>query len=65
MQFSIDVAIVTRDEDGNWYRLIHEKTGYAHLDRYYWNKVATQRASRTGWTGSKSTTDGPRSGSAT
>lgn len=39
MEFSIDVAIVTRDEDGNWYRLIHEKTGYAHLDRYYWNKV--------------------------
>ncbi len=35
--FSIDLAIVTRDTDGNWHRLIHEKTGNTHNDRYYWN----------------------------
>ena len=42
-QFSIDVAVVSQDEDGNWHRLIHEKTGYTYEDRYYWNKVRSSK----------------------
>ena len=38
-QFSMDVCIVAKDRDGNWYRLIHEKTGYTYQDRYFWNQV--------------------------
>lgn len=36
--FSIDLAIVTRDEDGTLYRLIHNKTGIIENDNWYWNK---------------------------
>lgn len=36
--FSIDLAIVHEDESGS-YRLIHEKSGIASQDRYFWNKV--------------------------
>lgn len=35
--FSIDVCIIYRDEDGQFYRLIHKKTGLASRDQYYWN----------------------------
>lgn len=35
--FSIDVCIVTKNNDGGWERLIHEKTGFTYNDRYYWN----------------------------
>lgn len=35
--FSIDVCITVRDEVDNFYRLIHEKTGWFYNDRYYWN----------------------------
>lgn len=38
-EFSIDVCIVTKDESGNLYRLIHDKTGWVSLDRYYLNKA--------------------------
>lgn len=34
--FKIDLAIV-KQENGSWYRLIHEKTGFVNQDRYYWN----------------------------
>lgn len=37
-EFSIDLAIVSEDNDGRWYRLIHEKTGYFSSDRWYWNE---------------------------
>lgn len=36
-KWSIDLCIVTKDPDGNWQRLIHEKTGFAQYDRYFWN----------------------------
>lgn len=35
--FSIDVCIVREDNCGNWYRLIHKKTGYTCYDQYYWH----------------------------
>ena len=38
-EFSIDVCIVKRDRHG-LHRLIHEKTGFAQYDRYYWNLVS-------------------------
>ena len=37
-EFSIDVAIVAEGRN-QWYRLIHEKTGFAAYDRYYWNEA--------------------------
>ena len=36
-KWSIDLCIVTKASDGNWQRLIHEKTGFAQYDRYFWN----------------------------
>ena len=36
--FSIDVAIV-KEVKKRWNRLIHEKTGLAAYDRYYWNEA--------------------------
>ena len=38
-EFSIDLCIVSTDNDGCWYRLIHQKTGFAAYDRYYWNEA--------------------------
>lgn len=40
--FSIDLAIV-RKNNGNWERLIHEKTGFVNLDRWYWNIAPNSR----------------------
>lgn len=37
--FSIDLAIVYESNDGAWHRLIHEKTGYTGLDKWYWNEM--------------------------
>lgn len=37
-EFSIDLAIVSEDNDESWYRLIHEKTGFTNMDRYFWNQ---------------------------
>ena len=36
-EFRMDVCITARDEDDNYYRLVHEKTGFALHDRYFWN----------------------------
>lgn len=36
--FSIDLAITCKYHN-NWQRLIHQKTGFVNLDRYYWNEV--------------------------
>lgn len=41
-EFSIDLAIVFNNHNG-WHRLIHEKTGFAAWDRYYWNLVPDSR----------------------
>ena len=37
IKFSMDICIVCKDDDGNWHRLIHHKTGFADFDQYYWN----------------------------
>ncbi len=37
-RFSIDIAITCKYLN-NWQRLIHQKTGFVILDRYYWNEV--------------------------
>lgn len=37
-EFSIDVAIVAEGKN-QWFRLIHQKTGYVAHDRYYWNEA--------------------------
>ena len=37
--FSIDVCIIVRDNEDNYNRLIHKKTGRAILDKYFWNKA--------------------------
>ena len=36
-EFRMDVCITARYEDDNYYRLVHEKTGFALYDRYFWN----------------------------
>lgn len=38
-KFSIDLAIVTQDCDGIWNKLIHQKTGNTHYDKYFWNQA--------------------------
>lgn len=35
--FSIDICITVRDTKDNYYRLIHEKTGWSYNDRFFWN----------------------------
>lgn len=35
--YSIDLCIIATGNDG-WHRLIHEKTGFANTDRWFWNK---------------------------
>ena len=42
-EFSIDVCIVREGVDGNYYRLIHEKTGFTYYDRYFWNQAPHSR----------------------
>lgn len=37
--FSVDLCIVARGKEGEWYRLIHNKTGFAAMDSYYWNEA--------------------------
>lgn len=41
--FSIDVCIVREDGCGNWYRLIHRKTGFITYDQYSWQPGPTTR----------------------
>jgi hypothetical protein len=43
IEFSMDLCIVTKDSDGLWHRLKHEKTGYSYYDKYYWNKIPYSR----------------------
>ena len=38
IEFKIDVCIVT-EQDDNWYRLIHRKTGVMQTDEYIWNEA--------------------------
>lgn len=38
IEFSIDVGIVTKDDDGVLYRLKHEKGSTSYQDRYYWSE---------------------------
>lgn len=40
--FSIDIAITCK-YNNSWQRLIHQKTGFVNLDRYYWNEVRDSR----------------------
>lgn len=35
-RFSIDIGIVCESKKEDWFRLIHEKTGYYQDDRWYW-----------------------------
>lgn len=37
-EFSIDLAITFKNNFG-WHKLIHEKTGWAIYDGYYWNQI--------------------------
>ncbi len=37
-EFSIDLAIVSENNDGTWFRLIHRKTGSFANDEWYWNE---------------------------
>lgn len=43
LRFSIDIGIVTKDNNGLWNRLIHEKTGFSITDKYYWNEVRNSK----------------------
>ena len=43
IKFSIDLCIVTKDTDGFWHRLIHQKTGYTANDTYFWNKAPNSK----------------------
>lgn len=45
-EFSMDVAIVKRDDGDVLYRLIHEKTGWTSWDRYYWVPSPNSRGIR-------------------
>lgn len=38
-RFSIDICITLRNTEDIYYRLIHEKTGFTLLDRYFWNEA--------------------------
>ncbi len=39
-EFSMDVCIVCRDTEEDFYRLIHKKTGWSYCDQYYWNEAS-------------------------
>lgn len=39
IEFSIDVGIVVKGMNGNWFRLKHEKGHNSYSDRYYWNEA--------------------------
>lgn len=38
ISFSIDVCIVAKDKNSNWFRLKHEKGYNSYYDKYYWNE---------------------------
>ena len=37
------VCIVCEDVDGNYHRLIHEKTGFSYYDKYFWNQAPNSK----------------------
>lgn len=41
-RFQIDVCITAR-MNGNYYRMIHEKTGWVASDRYFWNQAPNSK----------------------
>lgn len=45
-EFHIDLSIVCRDEDGIYYRLIHNKTGCVQYDEYFWSEAPKSEALR-------------------
>lgn len=36
--FKIDLAIISKDDKGNWWRLIHKKTGNFYTDSWVWEQ---------------------------
>ncbi len=42
-EFSIDLAIVHKNSDGTWHRLIHDKTGRWATDSWIWNKAPNSK----------------------
>ncbi len=44
--FSMDVCIVRIDEEGQEYRLIHQKTGFAKYDWYHWDQTPNAKEIR-------------------
>lgn len=43
IKFSIDLGIVCQDNEGNWRRLIHQKTGNIYKDNYFWNQAPNSK----------------------
>lgn len=43
IEFSIDVGIVVKGKNGNWFRLKHEKGSNSYSDRYYWNEAPSSK----------------------
>ena len=41
--WSIDLCIVKKNNQGEWERLIHEKTGFTCNDRYFWNTAPSSK----------------------
>ena len=37
-KFKIDLAIIVKDNKGNWWRLIHKKTGVVNNDEWVWEQ---------------------------
>ena len=37
-KFKIDLAIIVKDNNGNWWRLIHKKTGNFNTDEWVWEQ---------------------------
>lgn len=37
-RFKIDLAIIVKDNKGNWWRLIHKKTGNTNTDEWSWEQ---------------------------
>lgn len=43
IEFRIDVCIVTKNNNGIWERLIHNKTGFSSYDSYTWNTAQNSK----------------------
>ena len=42
-RFSMDICITCRDDNDNYYRLIHKKTGFSYCDEYWWSQAPCSR----------------------